>query len=119
MGAVARAARAGGGRTVGVIPEALLALEVADQDADELVVTADMRERKGEMDARCRRVPRAARRASARSRSCSRSGWRASLGMHDKPIVVLDPDGVCAPLRAQVERLVDARLRPRRRGGRR
>ena len=28
--------------------------------------------------------------------------------MHAKPIVVLDPDGVFAPLRAQVDALVDA-----------
>src|SRR6187455_3094432 len=33
MGAVARAARAGGAATIGVIPEALIDLEVADQDA--------------------------------------------------------------------------------------
>src|SRR5439155_22688279 len=52
MGAVARAARAGGARTVGVIPQALLSLEVGDQDADELVVVDDMRTRKGLMDAR-------------------------------------------------------------------
>lgn len=35
MGAVARTARAGGARTVGVIPRVLLDLEVADHDADE------------------------------------------------------------------------------------
>ena len=29
------------------------------------------------------------------------------LGMHDKPVVVLDPDGIFAPLRAQVGLLVD------------
>src|SRR4051794_41885148 len=52
MGAVARAARAGGARTVGVIPRVLHALEVADHGADELVVTDDMRARKGLMDAR-------------------------------------------------------------------
>src|SRR5437588_6637739 len=52
MGAVARAARAGGARTVGVIPRALLRLEVADTDADDLVVTEDMRTRKGEMERR-------------------------------------------------------------------
>src|SRR3954468_11632731 len=52
MGAVARAARAGGARTVGVIPHALLASEVADDDADELLVTDDMRTRKAAMDAR-------------------------------------------------------------------
>src|SRR5690242_7225785 len=51
MGAVAAAVRAGGGHTLGVIPQALVSMEVADTDADELVVTADMRERKGRMDA--------------------------------------------------------------------
>src|SRR3954468_8301137 len=52
MGAVARAARAGGARTVGVIPVALTRSEIADHDAEELVVTEDMRVRKGEMDRR-------------------------------------------------------------------
>ena len=50
MGAVARAARAGGAHTVGVIPRALLSFEVGDQDADELLVVDDMRTRKGLMD---------------------------------------------------------------------
>jgi uncharacterized protein (TIGR00730 family) len=107
MGAVARAARAGGARTVGVIPEALLAWEVADEDADELVVTADMRARKGEMD----------RRADAFLALPGGLGtleelleiWVGRiLRMHDKPVVVLDPDGVFAPLRRQVDDLVAA-----------
>lgn len=106
MGAVARAARAGGARTVGVIPRRLLDLEVADHDADELIVTATMRERKGEMD----------RRADAFLTLPGGIGtleelievWVArSLGMHGKPVVVLDPDGVFAPLRHQLERLVE------------
>jgi uncharacterized protein (TIGR00730 family) len=107
MGAVARAARAGGALTVGVIPAALLHLEVADHDADELVVTPDMRARKGEMDRRCNAF------------LCLPGGlgtleelleiWVShTLGMHAKPIVVLDPDRVFAPLRAQVDALVDA-----------
>jgi uncharacterized protein (TIGR00730 family) len=52
MGAVARGARSGGARTVGVIPRGLLAKEVGDQDADELLVVDDMRTRKGLMDDR-------------------------------------------------------------------
>ena len=107
MGAVARAARAGGARTVGVIPEGLLAWEVGDEEADELVVTPDMRIRKGEMD----------RRADAFLTLPGGLGtleelleiWVGRvLRMHDKPVVVLDPDGVFAPLRQQVEQLVDA-----------
>lgn len=106
MGAVARAARAGGARTVGVIPEGLLSWEVADEHADELVVTPDMRVRKGEMD----------RRADAFLTLPGGIGtleelleiWVGRvLRMHDKPVVVLDPDGVFAPLRQQVDDLVE------------
>src|SRR3954449_5261485 len=107
MGAVARAARAGGARTVGVIPEGLLQWEVADEAADELVVTPDMRARKGEMD----------RRAEAFLTLPGGLGtleelleiWVGHiLRMHEKPVVVLDPDGVFASLRRQVDELVDA-----------
>jgi len=107
MGAVARASRAGGARTIGVIPEALLAWEVADEQADELVVTPDMRVRKGEMD----------RRADAFLTLAGGIGtleelleiWVGRvLRMHNKPVVVLDPDGVFAPLRQQIDVLVDA-----------
>jgi uncharacterized protein (TIGR00730 family) len=105
MGAVARAARAGGARTIGVIPRALLDYEVADEDADELVVTDDMRTRKGTMDDR----------ADAFVTLPGGLGtleelleiWTArTLRIHDKPIIVCDPDGVFAHLRAQVEHIV-------------
>ena len=106
MGAVARAARAGGAHTVGVIPEALQALEVADEDSDELVVTPDMRTRKGEMDARADAflaIP-----GGIGTLEELMEIWVARvLRMHDKPVVVLDPDGLFEPLRALVERLVE------------
>jgi uncharacterized protein (TIGR00730 family) len=107
MGAVARATRAGGGRTVGVIPRALVSMEVADHEADELVVTEGMRERKGVMDARSDAfltLP-----GGIGTLEELLEIWVArSLGMHGKPVVVLDPDGLYAPLRAQVEALVGA-----------
>jgi uncharacterized protein (TIGR00730 family) len=107
MGAVARAARAAGGHTIGVIPRALVALEVADHDADELVVTDDMRERKGVMDARSDAflgLP-----GGLGTLEELIEVWVArSLGMHAKPIVVLDPDGTYAGLHALVDDLVDA-----------
>src|SRR5512133_2002257 len=49
MGAVADAARAGGAHTLGVIPQTLVDLEIADAAADELIVTADMGARKNLM----------------------------------------------------------------------
>jgi uncharacterized protein (TIGR00730 family) len=49
MGAVADGARAGGAYTLGVIPQALVDREIADTAADELVVTDDMLSRKAVM----------------------------------------------------------------------
>ncbi|MBK5305875.1 MAG: TIGR00730 family Rossman fold protein [Frankiaceae bacterium] len=106
MGAVARAARAGGAHTTGVIPEALLDLEVGDQDADELLVVDDMRTRKGLMDARSDAfltLP-----GGLGTLEELLEVWVARfLGMHAKPVVALDPDGLFAPLREQVQILVD------------
>jgi uncharacterized protein (TIGR00730 family) len=104
MGAVAEAVRAAGRHTLGVIPQALVDLEVADHAADELVITADMRERKGRMD-------------DAADAFLTLPGglgtleeltevWvAASLGMHAKPVVVLDPDGIFEPLHELVRHL--------------
>jgi uncharacterized protein (TIGR00730 family) len=46
MGEIARAARAAGGRTVGVITQLFVDLERADPECDEMIVVETMRERK-------------------------------------------------------------------------
>src|SRR6202041_211910 len=51
-GALARSARARGAWPVGFIPKALVRREVPDHDADELIVTDTMRERKQIMEDR-------------------------------------------------------------------
>lgn len=90
MGAVARAARAGAARTVGVIPAALVRLEVADQDADELLVVPDMRARKALMDERSDAF--IALPGGIGTLEELMEVWTSrSLGMHDKPVVLLDP----------------------------
>jgi uncharacterized protein (TIGR00730 family) len=106
MGAVARAAGAGGARTVGVVPHGMPGSQETTNGAnDEIVFTEDMRTRKAEMD----------RRADAFLVLPGGIGtleellevWTArSLGMHDKPIVILDPYGVYAPLKALMEHLL-------------
>ena len=106
MGAVARAAREGGARTVGVIPAALLELEVGDRDADELLVVEDMRVRKGLMDSRSDAfltLP-----GGLGTLEELTEVWTSRfLGMHTKPVVALDLDGLWAPLRAQVDLMVE------------
>lgn len=52
MGSVALAAKAAGGRVVGVIPDFMMERELAFREADELVVTATMRERRQIMEER-------------------------------------------------------------------
>jgi uncharacterized protein (TIGR00730 family) len=101
MGVIARACRDAGGRTIGVIPQALIDMEVADHDADELVVVDTMRQRKAIMEDR----------ASAFLALPGGLGtleelmevWTSrTLGMHGKPVVVCDPWGDYDLLRAQV-----------------
>ncbi|MGA8328315.1 MAG: TIGR00730 family Rossman fold protein [Mycobacterium sp.] len=105
MGAVATAARARGGWTVGVIPTMLVRQEAADHDADELIVTDTMRERKQIMEER----------ADAFITLPGGIGtleemfevWSAGyLGTHDKPVVMLDPDGHFDGLREWLTGLV-------------
>ena len=105
MGAVASAARAHSGRTVGVIPKALVHRELADVDAEELVVTDTMRQRKQVMEDRADAflvLP-----GGIGTLEEFFEAWTAGyLGMHDKPLVMLDPfghyDGLLAWLRSLV-----------------
>jgi|SRR5918999_3520175 uncharacterized protein (TIGR00730 family) len=106
MGAVARAARAGGAHTVGVIPEAMVEVEIADKDNHELILTPDIRTRKGEME----------RRADAFLVLPGGLGtleelfeiWSArTLGLHTKPLVVLNQYGFYDPLYELAAHVVD------------
>jgi len=106
MGEVAAAARAHGALTLGVIPQHLVDYEVADTDSDELVVVETMRERKALMDAHADAflvLP-----GGIGTLEEFFEVWTAgSLGMHPKPVIVLDPDGFYAPLWQFVESLIE------------
>jgi len=105
MGVLADAALEGGGEVIGVMPEAIVALEVAHTSLSKLHVTASMHERKALM----------AQLADAFLALPGGFGtfdelfevltW-AQLDMHDKPIGVLDVAGYFAPLAQLIDRAV-------------
>jgi uncharacterized protein (TIGR00730 family) len=97
MGAVAAAARAGGARTVGVIPQSMVAREWADHASDELLVVDTMRERKAQMEARAD----AFLALPGGLGTCEElfEIWTSGyLQLHTKPVVLLDPEGHWAGL---------------------
>ncbi|SIN19207.1 TIGR00730 family Rossman fold protein [Micromonospora cremea] len=97
MGALADGARAAGGRTLGVIPQALVDLEVADLASDELLVTDSMATRKTLMidksDAFLT-LP-----GGLGTLDELFEVWTtATLTLHTKPMVLIDTDGFYRPL---------------------
>ena len=107
MGAVAAGARSGGARTTGVIPRALVNREIADSDADELLVTDGMASRKVLMmdksDAFLT-LP-----GGLGTLDELFEVWTTSvLSMHRKPVVLLDHDGFYADLVRWLRGLVPA-----------
>ena len=99
MGEVARAAQGAGGDTFGVIPAHLLALEVGKRDLTRFVVTETMHERKKVMLMNADAVVMLPGGAGSLDEFFEALTWR-QLGLHDKPIVLLDADGFWDPLRA-------------------
>ncbi|GIG58334.1 cytokinin riboside 5'-monophosphate phosphoribohydrolase [Longispora fulva] len=105
MGAVAAGARGAGGHTVGIIPRQLQDREVADLDADELVVTETMADRKTLLIERSDAfvvLP-----GGLGTLDELFEVWTvAGLGFHPKPIIVVNADGFYDGLLAWLDRAV-------------
>lgn len=109
MGQLARDVRAAGGHTTGVIPQRLVDWKVGDTDSDELIVTRDMRERKALMDAHSDAF--LALPGGLGTLEELLEVWVGrTLGMHRKPVVVLDPWGDFADLQTLVDGLLDREM---------
>ena len=92
MGEVARAAQSAGGDTFGVIPVHLLKREVGKTDLTRFVVTETMHERKKVMIMNADAVVVLPGGPGSLDELFEALTWR-QLGLHDKPILVMNVDG--------------------------
>ncbi len=97
MGEVAAAAIAAGAPTLGVIPVHLLRRERAGQDMTQTVITEDMHERKKVMFMNSDAVVVLPGGAGSLDEFFEVLTW-AQIGLHDKPIFLLDVQGYWQPL---------------------
>jgi uncharacterized protein (TIGR00730 family) len=105
MGAVADAALAAGGEVIGVIPEHLVRAEVAHDRLTELHVVADMHERKAKMAALADGFLALPGGAGTLEELFEVWTW-AQLGLHGKPIGLVDVAGYYQPLAAFATHMV-------------
>ncbi len=104
MGTLVSGARSAGGYTVGVIPQSLVDLEIADTGADELVVTDGMAARKIVMMERSDVfviLP-----GGLGTLDELFEVWTTgTLGLHDKPVILVDFDGFFSGLLSWLDTL--------------
>jgi uncharacterized protein (TIGR00730 family) len=106
MGAVAEAVRTNGGTVVGIIPQALLDREQAYLQADDLIVTTTMRERKQLMDDHADAFVTLPGGFGTLEEVLEIMTLR-QLAYHDKPIVLVNIAGYFDPLLHMFERVFD------------
>ncbi|MCW1933534.1 LOG family protein [Pararhodobacter zhoushanensis] len=105
MGETARTTQAAGGKTFGVIPTHLMQGEVARADLDTLVITETMHERKKVMFANSHAIVVLPGGAGTLDEFFEVVTW-AQIGLHKKPVVLVDQNGFWQPLMALVEHVI-------------
>jgi len=106
MGVLASAVMKSGGQVIGIIPEGLFDKEVADQSITELRVVASMHERKALME------------KLSDAFVALPGGWGtldeffeiltwSQIGLHRKPIALLNWDQFYAPILSQIEVMME------------
>uniref|UniRef100_A0A0D3GAB1 Cytokinin riboside 5'-monophosphate phosphoribohydrolase n=1 Tax=Oryza barthii TaxID=65489 RepID=A0A0D3GAB1_9ORYZ len=99
MGLIARTVLDGGRRVVGVIPRALMAVEISGESVGEVIVVQDMHERKAEMARRSKAFIALPGGYGTMEELLEMITW-CQLGIHDKPVGLLNVDGYYDPLLA-------------------
>ncbi|HPF91229.1 MAG TPA: TIGR00730 family Rossman fold protein [Flavobacteriales bacterium] len=104
MGAVADAALQAGGPVIGVIPGFMMEKELAHQQLTELIVVKDMHERKMRMHELSQAVVALPGGFGTMDEVFELLTWR-QLGLHAKPVGMLNVNGFYSPLLDQVVRM--------------
>jgi uncharacterized protein (TIGR00730 family) len=105
MGVLADAALAAGGEVIGVIPDGLFAAEVAHQGLSRLEVVPSMLERKARMAELADGFAALPGGLGTLDELFEMLTWR-QLGLHDKPVALVDVDGFWDPLAGLLDALV-------------
>ncbi|MEM8789928.1 MAG: TIGR00730 family Rossman fold protein [Pseudomonadota bacterium] len=105
MGVVARAAQTAGGATFGVIPQHLVRAEVGKTDLTTFVVTETMHERKKVMFVNADAIVALPGGAGTLDELFEVLTWR-QLGLHDKPMILLNTGGYWDPLLRLLDHVV-------------
>jgi uncharacterized protein (TIGR00730 family) len=109
MGELADAALGHGGRVIGVIPAGLFAREVGHTGLTELHEVASMHERKRLMYDLADAFVALPGGLGTLEELAEVATW-SQLGLHSKPVVLLDVDGFWGPLVSQLDRMANAGL---------
>ena len=109
----AAAALGAGGKVVGVIPQFLLDREAGHPALSETVIVQNMHERKLDMFERSEGFVVLPGGLGTLEEFFEVLSWR-TLGLHDKPIVIIDQDGYWQPLHALLTSVVEGDFADRR-----
>jgi uncharacterized protein (TIGR00730 family) len=106
MGAVADAVLDSGGKVIGVLPNFLKSKEIAHEHLTQLILVETMHERKIKMNELCDGVIALPGGFGTLEEFFEMLTW-AQLGLHKKPIAILNIDGFYDPLNIMVQTMVD------------
>lgn len=112
MGLIATAVARGGGKVTGVIPRHLHRAEIGGRHAiGELRIVETMHERKALMFALSDAIAVLPGGLGTLDETFEVLTWK-QLGLHDKPIILIDVEGYWAPLIHQIDRVVESGFAP-------
>ena len=107
MGAAAGAALAAGGEVIGVIPHHLNDVELGMENLSELILVDNMHQRKRTMFELSDAFVTLPGGVGTLDETFEIISWR-QLGLHDKPVILVDHEGYWQPLLALMNHIVEA-----------